>query len=164
LEKKSIFKSKENKSKEIIAGVEVERPEKYENAAPVYMAKDVESEETCVEEAVFGAHLQLVGRGALPVTISVQAEPGEPFTIGRYDVSIAQKQSSFEFAKDTVAVSRHHAAIEKKEDGSYYVVDQNSKAGTFLNGERLTPGVPYAITWGDCIAFGTGEARYTWEK
>ena len=91
-------------------------------------------------------------------------QPGQAFTIGRFDVSVGHQQSDYEFDKQTKAVSRHHAAIEREQDGCYTLVDLDSKAGTFLNGERLTPNVPVPLTRGSRVSFGTGGADYIWEE
>ncbi len=53
----------------------------------------------------------------------------------------------------TRMVSSKHAHIELKE-GVYYVRDVNSKNGTFLNAEQLTPGEDYPLTPKDRIQFG----------
>ncbi len=42
------------------------------------------------------------------------------------------------------AVSRKHAKILKK-DGEYFIVDRGSRAGTFVNGQRLLPGEPHRL-------------------
>ena len=109
-------------------------------------------------------YLRLVGDPALPREIPVGLQPGQAFTIGRFDVSVGHQQSDYEFDKQTKAVSRHHAAIEREQDGCYTLVDLDSKAGTFLNGERLTPNVPVPLTRGSRVSFGTGGADYIWEE
>ena len=91
-------------------------------------------------------------------------EPGQNFTIGRFDVTVGHRQSDFEFDKRTKAVSRHHAAIERDISGRYSVVDLASSAGTFVNGERLSPNVPRILERGVRVSFGTGGADYIWEE
>ena len=51
-------------------------------------------------------------------------------------------------------VSRRHARIYAR-DGTCFVEDLDSTNGTFLNGERVTPYLPYAFKDGDKITFGT---------
>ena len=51
-------------------------------------------------------------------------------------------------------VSRRHARIYTR-DGTCFVEDLDSTNGTFLNGERLTPYLPYAFQDGDELMFGT---------
>lgn len=109
------------------------------------------------------SYLRLVGDNSLPRMIPVSIQPGQSFTIGRFDASVGHKQADFEFEKRTKAVSRHHAVIERSLSGEYQLKDLASSAGTFLNGTRLTPNVAYPITRNDKIAFGTCGADYVWE-
>lgn len=51
-------------------------------------------------------------------------------------------------------VSRRHARIYTR-DGTCFVEDLDSTNGTFLNGERVTPYLPYAFHDGDTLTFGT---------
>jgi pSer/pThr/pTyr-binding forkhead associated (FHA) protein len=51
-------------------------------------------------------------------------------------------------------VSRRHARIYTR-DGTCFVEDLDSTNGTFLNGERVTPYLPYAFHDGDALTFGT---------
>jgi pSer/pThr/pTyr-binding forkhead associated (FHA) protein len=51
-------------------------------------------------------------------------------------------------------VSRRHARIYTRE-GTCFVEDLDSTNGTFLNGERITPYLPYAFHDGDSLTFGT---------
>lgn len=48
-------------------------------------------------------------------------------------------------------VSRNHAMIQKL-DGEFYLIDMDSRNGSFLNGERLT--APAALRDGDRLSFG----------
>lgn len=70
-------------------------------------------------------------------------------TIGRHpnnDVSIPQE-----------AISRHHAKIERKDDG-FMVVDLNSSNGTFVNGERITQ---KSVDEGDILTMGDVEFGFS---
>ncbi len=55
-------------------------------------------------------------------------------------------------------VSRRHARIYTRE-GTCYVEDLDSTNGSFLNGERLTPYLPYAFQSGDALMFGTMQMK-----
>lgn len=55
-------------------------------------------------------------------------------------------------------VSRRHARIYARE-GTCFVEDLDSTNGTFLNGERITPYLPYAFHDGDVLTFGTLEVK-----
>lgn len=98
----------------------------------------------------------------LPETIFLPFQK-QPFVIGRFDISIGRKQSDFEFAKDTKAVSRRHAAIEHTARG-VVVTDLNSRAGTLVNGQKIAPGEPYLLKDGDQLSFGNAGADYIFEE
>lgn len=100
----------------------------------------------------------------LPRVIPVELPYGGTLTIGRFDVSVGHKQSGFEFDKKTKAVSRRHAMIERQRDGGYVLSDRGSRAGTFVNGQRLQPNVPCRLQRGDRVSFGNGGADYLWEE
>lgn len=53
-------------------------------------------------------------------------------------------------------VSRHHSIVEKREDG-WYIVDQNSGNGTYLNDERIREELLYD---GDVIGIGDAVATF----
>ena len=105
--------------------------------------------------------LWLVGSKELPHVIPIIFQD-KPFVIGRYDVNIGRKQCDFEFGKATKAVSRRHASIESTSFGTA-VMDLESRAGTFINGERIIPGDLYVIKRGDRLSFGTAGADYVFE-
>lgn len=120
--------------------------------------------ETKLDEGYEATCLRLVGDMTLPKEILVEIQPHQIFSIGRFDVTVGHKQSSFEFGKNTKAISRHHAAIERQEDGSYTIIDLSSTAGTFVQGQRLTPNVPQLLRNGYKVSFGTSGADYIWEE
>lgn len=110
-----------------------------------------------------GTGFRYVGSGELPPLILPCLEINGVFTIGRFDESVGVRQSSFEFPKKTKAVSRRHAAVERRADG-YYIVDLASSAGTFLNGHKLPPNVPFRLESGSRVSFGFSGADYVWEE
>lgn len=181
-EKKSIFGHKEEKKKkkegglfgkkkglpkEIILGAAAESPTPV-SAVPFAAVDSIMEEDNVTvlqdPDTPTGCHFRLVGEPGLPREIPVVLDDGGIFTIGRFDVTVGRKQSDFEFAGKTKAVSRHHAAIERTEDGGYAVVDLGSAAGTYVDGERLTPNVACRLSPGCRIAFGTAGADYVWEE
>ena len=82
--------------------------------------------------------------------------PGvEGYIIGRTD-----NKSSFTPDIDLTAynalqkgLSRRHAALVRSQ-GMVHVLDLSSVNGTFLNGQRLAPEVPYPIHAGDKLRLG----------
>lgn len=57
------------------------------------------------------------------------------------------------------AVGRVHAEITKK-DGSYYLIDNKSRNGTYLNEDKLIPGQEYKLNNNDKIIFANTEYRF----
>ncbi|MCL1874011.1 MAG: FHA domain-containing protein [Clostridiales bacterium] len=108
------------------------------------------------------AKFRYAGSGEHPGVIEVGISEGEVFTIGRFDISLGTKQSSFEFDKKTKAVSRRHAVVERNGDG-YSIVDLASAAGTYMNGQKLPPNAPFKLDCGNRISFGNLGADYIWE-
>ncbi|MDR2360807.1 MAG: FHA domain-containing protein [Oscillospiraceae bacterium] len=129
---------------------------------------DVNDEDTQFEDGDVtqlegsSAKLRLFGSAALPSEIAVGENLDRPFIIGRFDVSVGKKQADFEFDKSTKAVSRRHASIERAGNG-YVIIDLSSSAGTFVNGQKLTPNVPCELTFGTRVSFGTSGADYVFE-
>lgn len=174
--KKGGFFGKKEPAREIVMGADVQdfqcQPpvwnQNQQNIkvehAPVDNFMDDDSGVTMLYESMGDACLRLVGNPELPREIPVDVQPGGVFTIGRFDVSVGHKQSTFEFDKKTKAVSRRHAAIERQADGSYVLLDLSSSAGTFVDGQRLTPNVPQTLQRGCRVAFGTAGADYVWEE
>lgn len=160
---------KADEQREIIMGAaampsDVAIPQ-YQPVAPVMPQAPAEYDEITQIEGVAaeGTLLRLVGDASLPREIKIEIALGQVFTIGRFDVSLGRAQSSFEFDKKTKAISRRHAAIERDSEG-YFVVDLTSSAGTFLNGQKLTPNAPQRLETGVRISFGNGGADYVWNE
>ncbi|AZN39945.1 FHA domain-containing protein [Paenibacillus albus] len=106
---------------------------------------------------------RFVGHASLPPEIIISGSIDSPFVIGRFDISVGRKQADFEFDKSTKSISRRHAAVERSAIG-YSIVDLSSSAGTFVNGQRLTPNVPHELTFGSRVSFGTSGADYVFER
>jgi len=118
------------------------------------------TQDTSIMSDVTG--LRYIGHAQMPQTIQITIKEGEMFTIGRFDVSVGKKQSSFEFDKKTKAVSRRHAVIERDANG-YRIIDLSSSAGTFINNNKLAPNTPYGLETGFRVSFGNSGADYVWE-
>lgn len=134
------------------------------SSMPLSAVDDAGDDVTVVDQPeVKGARLRYVGTGGHPQYIEVSASVGAIFTIGRFDESVGVRQSDFEFPKKTKAVSRRHAAVEHRADG-YYIVDLNSSAGTFLNGQKMPSNAPFLLANGCRVSFGFSGADYVWEN
>lgn len=90
-----------------------------------------------------------------PQSVQISLLTTDGFVFGRSD-----NRSSFvpdidlaEFKALEKGVSRRHAALLRYQD-RIHILDLASINGTFLNGKRLKPDIPYALTSGDQIGFG----------
>lgn len=64
-----------------------------------------------------------------------------------------------DYISDNKAVGKLHAEIREQND-KYYVVDLNSKNGTFINGQRINSNELYQIRNGDTIVFANSEFTF----
>ena len=70
-------------------------------------------------------------------------------------ISVVGRTQENEVTISDISVSRRHAMIDRKDDGSYIISDQGSSNGTFVRGKRLRSGVR---AWhGDKVRFGKIE-------
>ncbi len=88
------------------------------------------------------------GIANLPELIKPDLSKGH-YVIGRYD-KMGAPQADFNFPAELSFISRQHFLI-KREGSSYSAVDLDSRNGTFLNGEKMIPNMPYSIKQGDRI-------------
>jgi serine phosphatase RsbU (regulator of sigma subunit) len=95
------------------------------------------------------------GSGVLPVLKFVQGSEQKDIVLTRTPFSVGRKVD-----KDLVIadprVSRDHAQIVL-EAGEFYLVDQGSKHGTFVNGERVER---QKLERGDRLEFGARDSAY----
>ncbi len=82
-----------------------------------------------------GPVIEIRRRGMLVATIPME---GERVSIGR--------SSSSHIRLEDNRVSRSHAAIERQPDGSVILIDLGSRAGTHLDGRRVTSYVPMPVS------------------
>lgn len=68
-------------------------------------------------------------------------------------------KSDLQLEGTTSVVSRRHTQI-KAEGDAYKVVDLNSRNFTYLNSQKLTPGVEYALNEGDTLKICDFELRF----
>jgi len=72
-------------------------------------------------------------------------------TISRFPFIIGRSKSDLQFADSQV--SRHHLRIDVK-DGGLYLMDLDSKNGTFLNGEAMASHKPYPLAMKAAVRLG----------
>ena len=70
-----------------------------------------------------------------------------PVTIGR------SRRCDVRVENDSVS-KVHGSMVFDRAAGEYFIIDENSRNGTRINGEALTPGIPSAIWSGAHVAFG----------
>ncbi len=80
-----------------------------------------------------------------PNTLSAGLET--PVTIGR------SRRCDVRIENDSVS-KVHASVVYDRTTGEYYIVDENSRNGTYINGEPLTPGVPSPIWSGAYVSYG----------
>lgn len=100
------------------------------------------------------AYLRFCGnekqRGQLPSSIVLYSSP---LRIGRHDF--------FEIPLDDIRISRFHALISfDRTSEQFYIRDQESMSGTFINGRKLEPSQVIGLNHGDIIAFGLVEYQF----
>ena len=84
-------------------------------------------------------------QGDKPITLTPEDMMGEGATIGR--------ASRNQVVLEDPAISRLHARVTLKQ-GSAFLMDAGSTAGTALNGTRLAPNAPARLAEGDRIVIG----------
>jgi phosphoserine phosphatase RsbU/P len=98
---------------------------------------------------------QSSGSGVFPALVMVQGNEQRNVVLNRTPFSVGRKVD-----KDLVIadprVSRDHALIVLEEDG-FYLVDQGSKHGTFINGERIQR---QKLERNDRLEFGARDSSY----
>ena len=92
---------------------------------------------------------------ASPVLLFVQGAEQRSIPLERTPFSIGRKTDKDLVISDS-RVSRDHAVIIT-EDGDYYVVDQGSRHGTFVNGQRRQR---HKLSPNDRVDFGARDAAY----
>jgi len=165
-EKGGFWGRKKTQPQEIIQGAAARQfaPAYEQPNIPAYTPPiDMDDDVTQLIHETDAPKFRYIGSGVHPRVIEIGINNGAIFTIGRFDVSVGSKQSNFEFDKATKAVSRRHVAVERSADG-YSIIDLDSKAGTFINGQKLPPNAPFKLERGCRVSFGYSGADYIWEE
>ena len=93
--------------------------------------------------------------------IRLEVEGGNSITIGRRDpVTGIQPSVDLTGIDQERSVSRRHAKLERRVGRLYLVEDLGTTNGTFVNGERISPGEPIEVNPGDLLRFGLVELTY----
>ena len=93
--------------------------------------------------------------------IKLEVEGGDSLTIGRRDpVTGIQPAVDLTGLDQERSVSRQHAKLQRRGGRLYLVEDVGTTNGTFVNGERISPGEPVEVSAGDLLRFGLVELTY----
>ncbi len=83
---------------------------------------------------------------------------GRDIILNNLPIRIGSKKEESDFCVDNIMVSRSHAVLTY-ECGNYYVEDNDSTNGTFVNGSRIAPYEPVQIKDGDTVSFANEKYR-----
>lgn len=82
---------------------------------------------------------------------------GEKIELGKPSFVLGKNPEKSDYAvADNTNISRVHAVITTR-NGRYYVMDQNSTNGTFINGRIIKAGQETEILPGDCLMLANEE-------
>ena len=93
--------------------------------------------------------------GIFPVVIYVQGNEQQTLSLNHTPYTVGRKVDRDLVIPDP-RVSREHASIIS-ENGEFFVIDQGSKHGTFVNGERIDR---RKLSRSDRVEFGTRDGAY----
>lgn len=79
---------------------------------------------------------------------------------GGREVRIGRKQAYCDVLIDDQRVSRLHASIVEKEDGKFYIKDEGSSGGTYVNRRKLRVNDMVELHHSDIINFNTVSYRF----
>ncbi len=97
--------------------------------------------------------VKLGRRPAAPVMMLEEVTTHVRFPVLYWENSIGRSRSC-DITLPDATMSRDHAVLMRREEG-WFIIDTNSKAGTFVNGTKLKPTVRARIHPGDTIAMGS---------
>jgi pSer/pThr/pTyr-binding forkhead associated (FHA) protein len=111
-------------------------------------------------------HAQARATGTLIVPASSEGKPTLHVTSGPQEgaeialltptltIGRATRSATWDIALQDRAISRPHATITCRDDGTWTIDDLDSANGTLVNGVPLTPGEPHLLQDGCVILFG----------
>ena len=105
------------------------------------------------------ASLQSGQRKPNPHLIRLKTGENIPLPEGRFLIGKSQEGGNYIIA-DNAAISRIHCSIIKK-NGAYYVRDERSTNGTFVNGEQVLPDTERLLLNNSKLTLGDEEFLYS---
>ncbi|MBQ7159474.1 MAG: FHA domain-containing protein [Treponema sp.] len=106
---------------------------------------------TIISTSALGQHLERIAEGSQVSYLMFNKQKitlAAKITIGR--------STECDVVVDNKLVSRHHALIQKIRD-AYFLRDDGSTNGTFLNGKRIPDGKYIKLNSGDKITIGSAN-------
>jgi predicted component of type VI protein secretion system len=94
-----------------------------------------------------------------PARLTLRTDSGETlqeFVLEKQEFAIGRAPSSDILLSKDKLTSRRHATI-RYENGAYFLSDERSANGTFVNGQQLEEKTPYKLQNGDRVAIGEYE-------
>ncbi|HEX7734919.1 MAG TPA: FHA domain-containing protein [Ktedonobacteraceae bacterium] len=94
-----------------------------------------------------------------PARLTLRTDSGEmlqEFVLEKLEFAIGRAPSSDILLSKDKLTSRRHATI-RYENGGYFLSDERSANGTFVNGQQLEEKTPYKLQNGDRVAIGEYE-------
>ena len=94
-----------------------------------------------------------------PARITLRTDSGEAkqeFVLEKIEFAIGRGPNSDILLSKDKLTSRRHATISY-EQGTYFLIDERSANGTFVNGQQLEEKVPYKLQNGDVVGIGEYE-------
>ncbi len=109
------------------------------------------SDKTISTNSPVGHHLDAIG----------ESKPASYLMFNRKKIELVAKitigrESDNDIVVDNKLASRHHAMIQKIRD-AYFIKDEGSTNGTFLNGARIPAGKYVKLNPGDKITVGNAS-------
>jgi len=99
----------------------------------------------------------------MPSAILVHVDDGKETRITKPNFTIGKAYGSVDlFIDNNSAISRKHAEIIYKDDG-YYIVDTNSTNHVFVDGKKISAGIPVPISDGTVIRLGNEAFEFRQE-
>ncbi|MBP6786898.1 MAG: FHA domain-containing protein [Candidatus Promineofilum sp.] len=87
---------------------------------------------------------------------------GEQIELTATDITIGRDETAVDIIVDAPSISRLHARIRRTAEGEYWLYDEGSEAGTFLNYERLGL-APRPLQHNDVVQLGRVTLRFRLE-
>jgi adenylate cyclase len=105
--------------------------------------------------AWYGAgHLE---RGGMQAYL-ILTENGQPRQVACTDVMIIGREEGNDIVLHDARVSRRHAMLYRMQDGSFYLVDEGSANGSYVNAARIS--LPTRLNDGDRVSIGSMHMHF----